>query len=503
MNQDLNVEFLDNLKTLDPQKNSDFEGGQVISHLFEGLYTQEADGTYAPALATSFDVSPDKLTYTFHLRPDSVWSNGEPVTAHDFVYAWRRLADPKTASSYADFLANMKVKNARSVIDGKISPSELGVSAPDDHTFVVMLDTPIAYLIPMISHSSTYPVPKSVVETLGDAWTKPGNLVGNGAYVLKSNDIGQKIVIARNERYWDNAKTIINSVTFHIINDDNQALTRYLAGELDATRIPAGQFLRLKKDYPDQAFTRPNACTYSYVFNIGEKGPTALKDVRVRKALSYAIDRDIIVNNILQAGQRPAYSWTHWAMSGFRMPDIDFAHWSQAERVAKAKELLAQAGFGPSNPLKIDIAYNTSEGHKKIAVAIQQFWKGVGVNATLSNMEFKVLLDRMREGSFDVARYGWCADYDEASSFLNVFAEKTNYAGYVNERYLQLMNQSTTSADPNADYQKAELLLAEDMPVAPIYFYAGVGLVKPDIRGIPVKSAGASWNAKDVYRVVK
>ena len=503
-NQDLNLRLLDAIKTLDPQKNSDIDGSALAAQLFEGLYNQEADGKLIPGAATSYDVSPDKLTYTFHLRKDAAWSNGDPVTAKDFVYAWQRLVDPKTGSEYAWYLTTMKVKNAQSIIDNKMAPSELGVAAPDDLTFQVTLDTPISYLIPMVTHTSTFPVLQSVVEKFGDSWTLPGKLVGNGAYVLQESEMGQKLVLGRNDKYWGNAQTVINKVTFNIINDDNQALTRYLAGELDLGPVPGGQYLRLKQEYPDQTFSTPNACTYGYVFNVGENGPQALKDVRVRTALSYGINRDVVVNNILQGGQRPAYSWTHWAMANFTAPDFDYAHWTQKERIAKAKELLKQAGYGPDNPLKLSISYNTADVHKKIAVAVQQFWKGIGVNVTAENMEWKVLLDRYAKGEFEVGRYAWCADYDEASTFLNYFVTTgPNHGKFSNADYDKLMMDSATAADPNVDYSKAEHILAEQMPVAPIYFYTSFGMAKPDIRGLPVQNVLGYWYAKNVYRVAK
>ena len=501
-NQNLSLRLLDSIKTLDPQKNSDVDGSALAAQLFEGLYGQAPDGALVPAAAIGYTISEDKLTYSFKLRPGASWSNGEPVTAADFVYAWQRLVDPQTASEYAWYLTTMKVKNAQAVIDGKVPPQELGVSAPDPMTFEVVLDTPISYLLPMVTHTSTFPVLKSVIEKHGDAWTLPGNLVGNGAYVLKESEIGQKLVLARNESYWDNASTVINEITFNIINDDNQALTRYLAGELDVGPIPGGQYPRLKEEYPDQAYAKPSACTYGYLFNMGENGPPALKDVRVRQALSFGINRDVIVDNLLQGGQRPAYSWTHWAMAGFQAPDIEYAHWTQQERTDKAKALLAEAGYGADNPLKLNIIYNTADVHKKIAVAVQQFWKGIGVEVTVENMEWKVLLDRYAKAEFEIGRYAWCADYDEASTFLNYFVSNgSNYGKYANKAYDELMAASATAPDPNVDYDKAEQILANDMPIAPIYFYTAVGLVKPDIRGLPVQNVLGNWYAKNVYRV--
>ena len=324
-NQDYTYWLLDAIKSMDPQINTDVEGSGVLRSLFEGLYDEDQTGALVPGVALSHDLSEDKTVYTFHLRDNAKWSNGDPVTAQDFVYAWKRLADPATASEYAWYIELMQVKNAAAVIAGEVPVDDLGVKAVDDHTFEVTIDAPLPYFPKMLTHASTFPVNQKVIEANGDKWTEAGTLVGNGAYILKEHVLGEKVVMEPNPNYWDNEHTIIQTVTALTINDQNAALTRYLAGELDRVEIPAGQYPRLKAEYPDQAVSVPQSCSYIYMFNLDEaKGPEALKDVRVRKALSYAIDRDIIVDKILQGGQWPSYNWTHHSTEGFQMPDIDY-----------------------------------------------------------------------------------------------------------------------------------------------------------------------------------
>jgi oligopeptide transport system substrate-binding protein len=504
-NQSYTYRVLDSFKTLDPQLNADTDGSDVLRNLFETLMNEDSQGNLVPGAASSYDVSSDKLTYTFHLRPEAKWSDGTPVTAGDFVYAWQRLADPKTASEYASYLEMMQVENAKDIVAGKKPPQDLGVKALDDHTFQVKLVTPIPYFVKMTVNASMSPVKKSVIDKFGDDWTKPGNLVGNGAYVLAEHVPGEKLVMKRNPNYWNNANTGLDTVTALVINDVNQAMTRYRAGELDKTDIPAGQYPRLKKEYPDQAISTPKSCTYTYLFNVSEKGPAALKDVRVRQALSYAINRDVIVNNILQGGQKPAYNWVHWATAGFKMPDIPAAKMTQKERDEKAVELLKEAGYSPSHPLNLTLSYNTDEGHKKIAIAVAQFWKKVGVNLTLTNMEWKVLTDKMNRQDFEVARYAWCGDYNEASTYLDVFTTSStnNYVKYSNPAYDKLMQESKTATDPQPLYTKAEEILAKDAPQAPIYQYTSVIMLKPDIHGYAEKNVMNNWYAKDMYRVAK
>ena len=504
-NQTFTYWLQDDLKTLDPDLSTSKDGNDVLQQMFDGLYQQDDHGNLVPAMAKSFDVSDDKLTYTFHLR-DENWSNGDPVTAQDFVYAWRRLADPKTASEYAWYIELMQVKNAHDVIQGDKPVTDLGVKALDDHTLQVTLETPIPYFRQMLVLSSTFPVPEKVVEKYGSDWTKPENMVSNGAYTLKSWKIGESIEMTKNDKYWDAANTTLTDLKFIPIQDLNQALTRYQAGELDFVQTPAGQYPRLKKEYPDQAHAPPRSCVYAYRFNVGPNGPEALKDVKVRKALSYAINRNVIIDKILKGGQKPAYSWTHWATAGFKAPNIAYADWTDKERTDKAKELLKEAGYGPDHPLKLRIMYNTSSDHKKIAIAVQQFWKQIGVDATLENFEWKVYLDKLNtQHDFDVARTAWCADYNEASTYLDVNTSWSdqNSGQWKNAEYDKLMKDSKTAADPEADYTKAEQILAQEMPLAPIYDYSLPMLLNAHIKGYPFDNVQLNWYAKNMYRTAQ
>ncbi|MDM7256156.1 MAG: peptide ABC transporter substrate-binding protein [Paracoccus sp. (in: a-proteobacteria)] len=503
--QELNFWILDALKTLDPQKNTDRSGSDFLRQVFEGLMNEDASGAMVPGAAESYDVSDDKLTYTFHLR-DAKWSNGDPVTAGDFVFAWRRLADPNTASEYAWFIELMNLENAKAVVAGEKKPEELGVKAIDDKTLEVKLSGPTPYFIKTLAHPSTFPVPQKVVEAEGDGWAQPGKLVGNGAYKLDRHDLGVVAEVSRNETYWDNENTILEKVRFVTVNDENIALTRYQAGELDwVDSLPAGQFPRLQSELPDEARSTPDACSYSYLFNLSDKGPEALKDLRVRQALSYAIDREIIVDRVLQGGQKPAYYWTHWGIEGFEAPELDYAALSQADRVAKAKELLKEAGYGEGGkPLKLSIQYNTSENHKKLAVAVQQFWRQIGVDAELVNYEWKVHTDRLQNQDFEVARYAWCADYNEASSFLDYFRTGGyNNGKWSNAEFDKLLDDAKTAENTAEIYKKAEEILIGDMPLAPTYHYAKAQLIKSDIKGVPMENVMNDWYAKDLYRVEK
>lgn len=493
--------LLDAIKSLDPAKNTDVEGSDVLRQLFEGLMNEDETGAMVPGVAESHSVSEDGLTYTFKLR-EAKWSNGDPVTAGDFVYAWQRVVTPETASEYAWFMELMNLRNATQIIAGEMPPGELGVRAVDDRTLEVVLTTPTPYFIKTLSHATTFPVPRKVIEQHGDAWTQPGNLVGNGAFVLDSHNLGVDITMSKNPQYWDAANVVMETVRGVTVNDNNVGLTRYLAGELDRVQIPAGQYPRLSKEYPDQAISIPYACSYAYVFNVSDKGPEALKDVRVRQALSLGLNRDIIVDQILQGGQKPAYSWTHWAIEGFQAPDAEIATMTQEQRTEKARALLAEAGYGPDKPLALTLQYNTDENHKKLAIAAQQFLKPLGVNITLNNVEWKVHTDRMQSQDFDMARYAWCADYNEATTFLDWFrTDGYNSGKWSNADYDRLMAESKTAEDTAPLYKQAEEILAAEVPAAFVYHYAKVDMVNPAIKGIPTQNVTNSWYAKDLYRV--
>lgn len=504
-NQTFTYRVLDEFPSIDPNLIEDVSGSDVGRNLFEGLLNQDAEGNVVPGVASSFDVSEDGLTYTFHLRPEAKWSDGQPVTAGDFVYSWRRAADPATASEYQWYMGLMALENVEEVMAGSMPTDALGVTALDDHTLEARLHTALPYFPQMVAHTTTFPVPQWAIEEWGDTWTQPGHMVSNGAYQLAERVPQERLVLTRNDQYWDNDNTIIDTVTALIINEENTALTRYLAGELDRTDVPAGQYPALHEQYPDQAVSVPNLCTYYLNINLTDGGNPALQDVRVREALALAIDRDVLVNNVLAGGQVPAYSLTHWAIAGWEVPEVDYAGWTQAERDERARELMAEAGYGPDgSPLAVDFIFNTSEAHQSVAVAVGQMWKQkLGVEMTLSNQEWQTFLTTRGNQDYEIARAGWCADYNEPSSFLDIMQSESGYndSKYDNPEYDAHMLAARTAEDPMPDYQAAEALLMRDFPVIDLYFYAEVFMLNPDIKGWPYDNAQQNWYARDLYRI--
>ncbi len=504
--QTFTYRVLDEHSSVDPQVVEDVSGAEIVRDLFEGLMNQDADGNLVPGVATGFEANEANDVYTFTLRDNAKWSDGTPVTAHDFVYAWQRAVNPELASPYAWYMELMSIENAKEIIAGEKPIEELGVEAVDDRTLRVNLSEPLPYFATMTTHSTTFPAPKHVIEEHGAEWTKPGNIVSNGAYVLTEHVPSERSVRERNPMYWDNENTIVDKTVALVINDENQALTRYLAGELDRTEVPAGQYPRLKQEYPDEAISFPRLCNYYYTFNLSDSGPEAFKDQRVRHALSLAVDRKIIVENILAGGQPEAYTFTPGATAGFEIPENPVATMTQSERDDLARELLQQAGYGPDNPLKFDMIYNTSEAHNKIAVAMSQMWKQkLGVEASLANMEWKTFLDTRGAQNFELARGAWCGDYNEASTFLDLLTSESGYndGKYSNAKVDELMRQAKSSSDPQPLYSEVEFILSNEMPVIPIYHYAGVYMLDDDLGGWPVNNVEQNWYSKDLYKIAE
>ena len=502
--QTFTYSLLDEFTTADPQMVEDVSGSYFVRDLFEGLMNQDADGNLIPGVATGYTTNEAKDVYTFTLRNNARWSDGNPVTAHDFVYAWRRLADPATASPYSWFADIMALENVGAVMSGESPPEALGIRALDNHTLEVRLTASLPYFAAMTTHASTFPSPQWTVRTFGDGWTKPGNIVGNGAYVLTEHIPNETATRERNTMYWNNDATIIDKVVTLVINDENTDFTRWEAGETDKGAVPSGQYPRLKAEYPDEAISFPRLCTYYMTFNLSPSGPEAFKDVRVRQALSYALDRSVVTDKILQGGQIQAFTFTPGATAGFEVPAVAFGQMSQDQRNVNAKLLMAAAGYGPDNPLKFEYMYNTSEGHKKIAIGAQQMWKEtLGAEATLANQEWKTFLKTRGGQNFDVARGGWCGDYNEASTFLDLMTTPSGYndGKFSNAEVDELMTSARTMSDATSNYTRVEEIMANEMPIIPVYHYTGVFMLRNNLKGWPFNNVEQNVYSRDLYKV--
>lgn len=477
--------------TLDPQKAEGVPESNVMRNLLEGLVETDNNGQLIPGVAQQWQSEEGRI-WTFTLRDDARWSNGQPVTAQDFVYSWQRLADPKTASPYASYLQAAHVANVDAILSGKAAPAELGVKALDDRHLQVTLSEPVPYFVAMLAHSAMKPVYRPAIEQWGEQWTQPQHYVGNGAFTLAEWVVNEKIVVKRNPQYWDNAHTVMEEGVFLPLSSENSDINRYRSGGTDMTNsvVPPEMFKKLQQDLGDEVKISPLLCTFYYEIN-NKKAP--FDDARVRAALKLTLDRDIIAQKIMGQGQIPAYGLTPPFTHGITLSPPAWAQQTQSERNASAKQLLADAGFNQQNPLRFTLLYNTSEQNKRQAIAAASMWqKNLGAVVTLQNQEWKTLLETRHQAQYDVVRATWCADYNEPSTFLNMLlsGSSINTAFYHSPAFDQLMQQTLTSADEAKRaslYQQAEAQLDKDSPIVPVYYRVSVRLVKPWVGGFTGK----------------
>ncbi|MFA9594560.1 oligopeptide ABC transporter substrate-binding protein OppA [Citrobacter telavivensis] len=491
------------VQSLDPHKIEGVPESNISRDLFEGLIISDVDGKPSPGVAEKWE-NKDFKVWTFHLRKDAKWSDGSPVTAHDFVYSWQRLANPNTASPYASYLQYGHIVNIDDIVAGKKPPTDLGVKAIDDNTFEVTLSEPVPYFYKLLVHSSVSPVPKAAVEKYGEKWTQPANIITNGAYKLKDWVVNEHIVLERNPNYWDNAKTVINQVTYLPIASEVTDVNRYRSGEIDMTynNMPIELFQKLKKEIPNEVHVDPYLCTYYYEIN-NQKAP--FTDVRVRTALKLALDRDIIVNKVKNQGDLPAYSFTPPYTDGAKLTQPEWFGWTQEKRNEEAKKLLAEAGYTAEKPLTFNLLYNTSDLHKKLAIAAASIWKkNLGVNVKLENQEWKTFLDTRHQGNYDVSRAAWCADYNEPTSFLNMVLSDssnntTHYKSPAFDKILADALKATNEEQRTELYSKAEQQLDKDSAIVPVFYYVNARLVKPWVGGYTGKDPMDNIHVKDLY----
>nr|WP_261642934.1 ABC transporter substrate-binding protein [Erwinia mallotivora] len=487
--------------TLDVQRAESNEAFNVINDLFEGLVSIGADGKPRPGLASSWETQ-DNITWTFHLRPGLTWSDGSPLTAQDVVFSWRRLADPKTASPYASFANYAHIKNAVEVTGGKVAPDQLGITAADDHTVKVTLDQPVSYFLQFVAHPSLFPVSEHNVEKFGDSWPRPGNMVSSGPYKLDQWVVNEKIVVSRNDRYWDNAHTVINRATYLPLNDGTAELNRYLAGEINITdTITSTDFPRMKKEKPAEIHSTPVLSVFYYEFN-NRRAP--FNDVRVRQALDLALDKGVIASKVMGKGQKPAWTVLPLSMGGITLTPPEWAGWTQEKRVEKAQALLKQAGYSSSHPLHFRLLYNTSDDNRRLAIAAASMWKKtLGAQVELQNQEWKTMLDTMHQGQYDLVRYTWIGDYDEPSTFLNTFrsgdSQNTSmYGSAAFDAAVKSAGLASTPKEAGQYYQKASDIIAGDTPVIPVFYGVQNRLVKPEVGGFAPSTLGFYY-LKDLY----
>ena len=487
--------------SLDPHKTTSAVDFRIHRDLFEGLVVHDDDGGIIPGQAESWQISEDARTFTFYLRKNARWSNGDPVTAHDFVYSWQRLVDPETASPYAWYLETALVAQAPDIIRGKVSVDKLGVRAIDDYTFEVQLSQPLPYFLFMLTMMNVAPLHKKTVKRWGKSWTLPEHIVSNGAYVLKNWVVNEKVELVRNPRYWNNPKTNIESVIFVPV-EGSAELNRYKAGDVHLTSaIPAEHFRQLVKERPGELQTYPSLGTIFISLNTQSAG---VHDVRVRQALSYAIDRRVLAEKVVAQGSSAAYSLTPPAVHGFHPHETDYQRLAMEERLQQSRKWLKEAGYHSGSPLKISLVFRAREDFRKLAVAVSQMWKMVGVHTQLISAEKGDYNHRVNAGMFQAAISIWLADYNEASTMLNIMtiSHSSNDCRYDSPTFDHLMASSRlllNEQERNHVYGQAEQILAQDMPIIPLYHTSKAFLMAPDLSGYPAGNPKGTVYSRNLY----
>ncbi|MFS2317376.1 peptide ABC transporter substrate-binding protein [Maricaulis sp. D1M11] len=472
--------------SLDPHKASGQWENNIIGDMFIGLFTEDADAQPVPGMAESYTVSEDGLTWTFTLR-EALWSDGVPVTAHDFVYAWQRITNPETGAQYVSLL--YPIEGAFEVSNGA-DPSELGVRALDDRTLEVQLVNPAPYLPGLLTHYTTFPLPSHVVEELGDEWVRPGNIVVNGPYRLTEWRTNDFVHLRRNDSFFDNANVCIDDVYFYPSVDASAATRRVRSGEYDLNmEFPGQQLAVLRRDMPEYVRVHPYMQTAYFSFNTQLD---KFSDPAVRNALGMAIDREFIADGILQAGHIPAYAMVPPGIANYAGGvGSQWAETPIEERREMARALLEEAGFGPDNPLRFEYTYRASGDNPRIAPAVQNDWSTIAdwVQPSLIQNDTQIHYDNMRAGDFELSDGGWVADYNDPYNYL--FLGETasipmNYSRYSNPDYDALVTAANQELDVDVRagmLAQAEQMLIDDMPIVPIVFYVNKNLVSPDVTG--------------------
>ncbi|WP_165772241.1 peptide ABC transporter substrate-binding protein [Niveispirillum lacus] len=471
--------------TLDPHKSTTIVAGQLFIELWEGLTSFAADGTIVPGVAERWETSTDGLTWTFHLRGDAKWSDGTPVTADDFVFAWRRAVTPSTLLGLPEWIA--PIKNALPILQQGKDPATLGVTALDDRTLVVTLEHPKPDLTVYTAYWILSPLHRASMIKHGGSFAQPGKLVSNGPFMLSVAVPQSHYALTANPHFHAAASVAVAGVNYHVTEDLQTELKRFRAGELDATKeVPPTQLDWARTNLADSLRLAYRASTFFLVPNLTKAPWKDNPDLCV--ALSMAIDRKVIVEKITKGGELPAFSMTPEGLVGYTPPKPDWADLPAADRIARARALFAKAGYGPDNPLSLELLYNTNELNRQVAVAVAAMWQQtLGVKTSLSNQEFKIVVSRMKEHTFqDIVRITWAVGL--VTEYLNLLRSRANTVGpgYINpalDRAMEAVDQSVTLEEFHAKLAAAEKIAIQDMPMIPVMRQSSRRLVSPPLKG--------------------
>lgn len=485
--------------SLDPHQASGTWENRIIGDMLQGLTTEDPQGRPVPGMATEWSTSPDGLVWTFKLR-DAKWSDGQPVTADDFVFAWQRIMTTTPPAKYASIL--YVIKNAEKIYDGRIKDvSQLGVRAIDAKTLEVTLEHPAPYLPGLLTHYTSFPIPKHVVEKVGKDWIKAENFVGNGPFKLQQWKPNDFVHLVRNTNFYDNANVCLDQLFFYPTPDDNAAERKVRTGDLDInTNFSGSRLEEINKNLPGYARIHGYTGLTYYIFNM-RKAP--FNDARVRAAISMTADREFITKEILKAGQQPAYSLVPPGIADYQTGAMttDFKGESMEARLARAKKLLEEAGYGPNKPLKFTFSFRNSGDNPRVAPVVQQNWAKIApwVQVEILGAETQINYEKLRTGDFELGDAGWISDFNDAKNFVYLFQTSTdqlNYGKYSNPEFDKLMEAADVEKDTQkraALMKQAEAIVLKEHGFMPMWFLTNRNLVSPRVTG---------WvdNAVDIHR---
>lgn len=470
--------------TLDPHRAEDENSREIIRDLFEGLVGESPEGHFVPGAASSWEIAADGLAWTFTLRQDGRWSNGDVLTAGDFVAGLRRAVDPATGNSSAALLS--PIAGAAEIIAGERAPQSLGVEAPDPLTLRIRLRGPTPYLPGLLTHPTSFPLHGPSFAEHGQSFARPGRLVSNGAYRLVEWELHRHVKLERNPHFRESPQ--IGVVYFHPVDEPEAELNRYRAGDLDFTaQIPQQRYRWAMQNLPGELFVGPFLSTQFWLFNT-RRPP--LDDVRVRAALSMSVDRARLTQAVTGLGEHPAYGLVPPGVAGYQAQYFTWREQPMEARLETARALLAEAGYGPGQPLKVEVRYNTDENLRRIALAVASMWRaGLGVETSLVNEEFRVLLARRKDPEqWQILRLAWTGDYNDAANFLEILSTRgaVSDTGYDDPEYEALLAAAAAELEParrRALLEAAERRMLEHHPVLPLYHSVSKHLVKPWVSG--------------------
>ena len=499
--QEIVLNALSEPPAIDPAMATDTTSGWVLDHIFEGLYTKDKDGKAVLGTAEKVDKSEDGKIYTFTIREDAKWSDGSPVTAHDFEYSWKRTLNPETGSQFAYYL--YYIKGAEDYNKGKGNADSVAIKASDDKTLVVELTDPLGYFEELLTLWTFYPVKKELVESNKNWAAEADGYISNGPFKMEEWKHDSEVIATKNKEYWANKDVKLEKITWKMVNDATTYYQMYKTGELDLIQtLPSDVVASESKndDYKNISYFG----TYMYMFNV-EKEP--FNNEKVRRAFALALDREALTKNITQAGETPAYAFVP---PGVETSKGDYRETGGSyfkENIEEAKKLLKEGmeEEGWDKLPEVSLSYNTAENHKKIAEAVQEMYKkNLGIDIKLENQEWKTYLETTAQKDFQMARMGWIGVLLDPAVILDYYLgdSPNNRTNWVNEEYDSLLSQAKKEQDPDKHFEllhKAEAVLMKDLPFVPIYHYTNTYLTSPKFEDVAYpfnRYANVKWAKK-------